>query len=73
MGVYTENKLVIVTEPSTVYFDLPKNVGNNLQHKFDSLIKHGKLLAKEIIKKNNNSQLLSKYKHGSNIHEHGKQ
>ena len=35
MGVIIkENKLVIITEPKTIYFDLPKRVGKNLSMKF---------------------------------------
>ena len=67
-----EGKLVIITEPYTIYFDLPKYVGNNLKHKFDSVIKHTELLAKQR-KKNKITQLVSKYKHGNHIHEHRKQ
>ena len=43
----------------------------NLKHESDSVIKHDELLAKHTIKKQIR-QLLSKYKHGNNIHEHGK-
>ena len=43
MGVHIEdNKLVITTEPKIIYFHLPKDVGNNLKHKIDFVIKHNK-------------------------------
>ena len=40
MGVHIEdNKLVKITEPKTFYFDLPKNIGKNLKHEIDFIIK----------------------------------
>ena len=42
-------------------FDLSKDVDKNLKHEI------------EFIKKSETEQLLLKYKHGNNIHEHGKQ
>ena len=51
MGVHAEDdKLVITTEPKTSYFDLPKDVDNNLKHKIDSVIKHNELLVEHTIK-----------------------
>ena len=39
MGVHIEgNKLVIIIEPKTFYFDLPKNI-DNLKHEIDFVIK----------------------------------
>ena len=36
MGVIIKrNKLIIITEPKTFHFDLPKDVGNNLKHEFE--------------------------------------
>ena len=73
MGVHIgDNKLVIKTKPKTFHFDLPKNVGNNLKHEICFIIKHIELLPEHAIK-NEIKQLLSKYKHGNDIHEHGKQ
>ena len=73
MGVHIEdNKLVIITEPTTFYFDLPKNVGKNLKHEIDSAIKNIEFLANNTIK-STISRLLLKYNHGKDIHEHGKQ
>ena len=56
----------------TVHFDLPKDVGNNLKHEIDFIIKHNECLAEHVIKKKW-CQLLFKYKHGKDIHEHVKQ
>ena len=73
MGVYIgDNKLVITTQPKIFHFDLPKDVGNNLKHEIYFITKHNELFPEHKIK-NEIRQLLSKYKHGSNIHEHGKQ
>ena len=66
------NKLVKTTEPKTFCFDLPKDVDNNLEHETNSIIKHNELLDEHTIK-NKVRQLFSKYKHGNDIHEHGKQ
>ena len=71
-GQIGDNKLVITTEPKTFYSDLPKNVDNNLKQEIYSIIKHNELLAERTIK-NKVRQALSKYKHGNNIHKHGKQ
>ena len=53
-------------------FDLPKNVDDNLKYKIEFIIKSNGSLAESIIK-SEIEQLLLKYKHGNNIHEHGKQ
>ena len=42
-------------------FDWPKYIDENLKHEIEFIIK------------NEIEQLLLKYKHGNNIHEHGKQ
>ena len=67
-----ENKLVITTEPKTFHFVLPKDVGNNVKHVLESIIKSNEISAEHTIK-NEIRQLLSKYKHGNNIHVHEKQ
>ena len=51
-------------------FDLPKDIDENLKHEF--IIKTNESLA-EIIIKNEVEEILLKYKHGNNKHEHGKQ
>ena len=53
-------------------FDLTKYVYENLKREIEFIIKSNESLA-EIIIKNEIEQLLLKYKHGNNIHEHGKQ
>ena len=43
MGVIIEeNKILIITEPKTTQFDLPKHVGTILKHETDFIIKHNK-------------------------------
>ena len=73
MGVYNDdNKLVIVTVPKPIHFDLPKDGCKNFVHEIDYAIKPNGFLPEHAIK-NEISQLLSKYKHGNDIHEHRKQ
>ena len=67
-----ENILVITTKSKTFHFDLPKHVGIKLKHEIHFIIKHNKPLSEPTIK-NEIRQLLSIYKHGNDIHEHGKQ
>ena len=38
--IIKDKKLVIITEPKSIHSDLPKDVGNNLKHKFDFVTKH---------------------------------
>ena len=52
-------------------FDWPKDVDENLTHEIELIIKSNESLAENKIK-NEIEQLLLKYKHGNNIHEHGK-
>ena len=73
MGVdIGENKLTITARHKTFHFDLPKDAGNNLKHKIDSIMKHYEFVALHKIE-NEVMQLLSKYKHGDEIHKHRKQ
>ena len=51
---------------------MPKDVDENLKREIEFVIKINESLA-EIIIKNEIEQLLLKYKHRNNIHEHGKQ
>ena len=53
-------------------FDWPKDVDENLKHEIEFIIKSNESLAENKIK-NKIEQLLSKYKRGNNIHEHGRQ
>ena len=68
-----ENKIVI-RDPKTFYSDVDwsKNVDENLKHDINFIIKNNESLA-ENKTKNENEQLLLKYRHGNNIHEHRKQ
>ena len=68
-----ENKIVIKdAETFNFDFDWPKDVDENLKHEIEFIKKSNKSLAENKIK-NEIEQLLSKYKYGNNIHEHGKQ
>ena len=50
-GMHVEdNKLVIITKPKTIHFDLSKDVDNSLKYETDFIIKHIKLLAEHTIK-----------------------
>ena len=44
-------RLVIIAEPKTIHFDLPKDVGDNLKHEIDFIIKHNKLLTERTYNK----------------------
>ena len=73
MGVcIDDNKLVIITEPKTIRFNLAKKVDSSLKHETDHAIKCNGSLAKHTIKKEI-SQFLSKFKNGDDIHKHGKE
>ena len=48
MEVYIgENKLVIITEPRSISFNLTNKADNSLKHKIDSIIKHNEFLNEE--------------------------
>ena len=71
MAVYIEgNKLVIITRTQNYISIYPKMLAKVYSMKL-ILIKHNAFLAEHTIK-NGTSQLLFKYKHGNNIHEHKK-
>ena len=65
--------MIVIRDPKTFYFDFDwsKDVEMNLKHEIEYIIKINAPLAQKKIK-NETKQLLSKYKHGNNIHEHGK-
>ena len=69
-----EENMNVIRDPKTFSFnfDWPKYVDENLKHKIEFVIKKNESLAENKIK-NKIEQLLSRYKHGNNIHEHGKQ
>ena len=70
--VNKDDKLVIITKPRTIYFDLSKTFDNNLKHEIGFIIKYNEFLAEHKIK-NQIIQSLSKLKHGNDIHEQWKQ
>ena len=61
--------MIVIRDPKTFCFNFnwPKDVEENLKHGIEFIIKNNKPLAENKIK-NNIEQLLSKYKHGNNIH-----
>ena len=64
----------MIRDPKTFYFNFhwPIDVDENLKHENEFIIKSNESLAENKIK-NETEQLLSKYKHGNNIPEHGQQ
>ena len=66
--------MIMIRDPKTVCFnfDWPKDVDENVKHEIEFIIKINESLAENKIK-NKIQQLLLKYKHGNNIHEHRKQ
>ena len=73
MGAHIEYiKLIVIKEPKTFHFDLPRDTENNLVHEIASIIKHNKILPEHTIK-NEVRQLLSKYEKENAIHDDGKQ
>ena len=69
-----EKNMVVIRETKTLYFDLDlrKDVDKNLKHEIQFITKSNESLAENKIQ-NETDQILSKYKHGNNIYEHGKQ
>ena len=66
--------MVVIKEPKTFYFDFdfPKNVDKNLKHEIEFTLKYNESYANNKMQKEI-EQLLSKYKHGNDSHEYGKQ
>ena len=66
--------MVVIRNPKTFYFDFdqPKDVDENLKYKIEFIIKSNESLAENKLK-NETEQLLSKFKHGNNIHKRRKQ
>ena len=51
MGLYIENnKLVIMKNPKTFHFNLPKGLDNNSMHEIVFIVTHNELLAKHTMK-----------------------
>ena len=73
-NITTEENMIVIRDPKTYRFnfDLPKDVDENLKCETEFKIKSNEFLAENKVK-NETEQLLLKYKHGNNIHEHGKQ
>ena len=69
-----EGNMIVIIDPKTFYydFDWPKDFDGNLKHEIEFIIKNNESLSENKIK-NEIEQLLAKYKHEINIHEHGKQ
>ena len=66
--------MIVIRDLKTICFnsDWPKDVDENLKHEIEFITNSNESLAENKIK-NKIEQLLSKYKHGNNIHEHRKQ
>ena len=69
-----EDNMTVIIDPTTFYFYFywPKNADENLKHEIEFIIKSNESLAENKIK-NKVEKLLSKYKHGNNIHKPWKQ
>ena len=69
-----EENMIVMKDPKTFCFnfDWPKHVDETLKHETEFIIKSNESLAENKIK-NEIQELLLKYKHGNNIHEHRKQ
>ena len=69
-----EENMIVIRDPKIFCFnfDWPKDVDENLKHENELIMKSNESLA-ENETKNEIEQLLLKYKHENNIHEHGKQ
>ena len=69
-----EENMIVIRDPQNFDFDFdwPKDVHENLKHEIEFIVKSNESLVENKIK-NEIEQLLSKYKHGNNIHEHRKQ
>ena len=71
--MFEENRIVIRDPKISCFsFDWPEVVDENLKHEIEFMIKSNESLAESKIK-NEIEQLLLKYKHESNIHDHRKQ
>ena len=69
-----EESMIVIRDPKTFYFDVdcPEDVDKNFKHEIEFVIRSNESLAQNKIK-NKIEKLLSKYKHGNNIHENRKQ
>ena len=73
-SIIVEENIVMIRDPKTFCFnfDFRKDVDKNLKREIGCIIKINESLVENKIR-NNIEQLLLKYKHGNNIHEHRKQ
>ena len=69
-----EKNVIVISDPKNFCFnfDWLKYVDENLKQETEFILKSYESLAKNKIK-NQIEQILLKYKHGRDIHEHGKQ
>ena len=69
-----EENMIVIRAPKKNFFNFewPKYVSENLKHEIEFILKTNESLAENKIK-NEIEQLLLKYKHRNNSHEHGKQ
>ena len=69
-----EENMIVIRDPKNFCFnfDFPKDVDEKLKREIEFSIKNNRSLVEIIIKKEI-KQLLLKYKHGNNFHEHIKQ
>ena len=68
-----EENIIVIRDPKTFCFnfDGPEYAEENLKHETEFIIKSNESLAEKKI--NETEELLLEYKHGNNIHQHGKQ
>ena len=71
--IMMEKNMIVTRDPKTFDFDWPKDFDESLKHEIEFMIKAINLSLAENKIKNEIEQLLSKYKHRNNIHEHRKQ
>ena len=73
-NIIMEENMIVIRDLQTFCFnfDWSKDVDENLKHEIEFIIKSNESFAENKIK-NEIEQLLLKYKHVSNIHEHGKE
>ena len=74
--IIKNNKVVTITGPITINsvtisFVLLKDFDCSIETEIDYIVNSNKVLPKHVIE-NEIAQLLSKYKHGNDIHEHRK-
>ena len=70
-----EENMIVIRDPKSFCFnfDWPKYVDENLKYETEFMIKGKNESLAENEMKNEIEQLLLKYKHDNNIHEHGQQ